>query len=401
MIISYISLSITITAEPNESYFYTERSNWSKYVNGTYKGLTHREIRGQFSLTGAGDQGNAYNVTYYILEETLRDMIPMSRQIDDIRTTQAIREDTGGFALTGQDIFPMYRNFPVLPVETPKTGDTWQSEGSRAIDPQNDGNISLLPFLVQYEYIGIEQWQSRQVHRIRAKFATRLSKYNRPRNIDSNLVDAQGTHDLDIIVEAESFTVLLIQDRLDETFSYGDGTTVKFRGSTAIFSDLTARQTTAEVKNSIEATAKESNLIVDKQEASAESLRKTTGEEAFIAEETDKGLRLSMRDIRFKADSAELLESEVWRLDIIANILKDIDNGLFLVEGHTASTGRPEGEKQLSLERAKRIIEELVKRGLKASQFMYLGLGGTVPVKGNANEEERAQNRRVEITILK
>jgi outer membrane protein OmpA-like peptidoglycan-associated protein len=55
---------------------------------------------------------------------------------------------------------------------------------------------------------------------------------------------------------------------------------------------------------------------------------------------------------------------------------------------------------ELSLERAQRMIDELVRRGIPAERFMYKGWGGERPLGDNATEEGRRLNRRVEITIL-
>ena len=71
-----------------------------------------------------------------------------------------------------------------------------------------------------------------------------------------------------------------------------------------------------------------------------------------------------------------------------------------MVEGHSASTGNPTGEKNLSVERAKSIVDELVKRGIPANQFIFRGLGSEVPIADNSTSEGKALNRRVEITIL-
>jgi outer membrane protein OmpA-like peptidoglycan-associated protein len=113
-----------------------------------------------------------------------------------------------------------------------------------------------------------------------------------------------------------------------------------------------------------------------------------------------EGIRLTVRDLRFVADSADLLPGEQTRLDTIARALRDFPDRTFLVEGHTAAVGRPQGEMQLSTERAQRIVTELTGRGIPADRFIYKGSGGNKPVGDNANEEGRRLNRRVEITIL-
>jgi outer membrane protein OmpA-like peptidoglycan-associated protein len=120
----------------------------------------------------------------------------------------------------------------------------------------------------------------------------------------------------------------------------------------------------------------------------------------MVFEETPAGIRLSVRDIKFKADSAEVLPGEKSRLDEIAEVLKLAPNSQFLIEGHTASVGKPAGEQKLSEERAKNIAAELAKRGIPAANFICKGHGGNKPIASNSTNEGRAQNRRVEITIL-
>ncbi len=120
----------------------------------------------------------------------------------------------------------------------------------------------------------------------------------------------------------------------------------------------------------------------------------------IVAEKTNAGLRLSVRDIKFLPDSSEVAAGESARLDEIAKILKLAPDSQFLVEGHTAAVGKAAGEQKLSEERAKKIAQELSKRGIAAGKFICRGHGGTRPVADNKSESGRTQNRRVEITIL-
>jgi outer membrane protein OmpA-like peptidoglycan-associated protein len=55
---------------------------------------------------------------------------------------------------------------------------------------------------------------------------------------------------------------------------------------------------------------------------------------------------------------------------------------------------------KLSIARAKRMVDELTARGIGADRFLFKGWGGTKAVGDNATDSGRAQNRRVEITIL-
>lgn len=116
-------------------------------------------------------------------------------------------------------------------------------------------------------------------------------------------------------------------------------------------------------------------------------------------EETSAGIKLSLR-LQFKPDSPELLNDEKKRLDAIAECMKASGGGMFLVEGHTASTGNEKGEMELSKERAHVIASELSKRGIDSSRFVVKGSGSHKPIAENSTKAGMARNRRVEITIL-
>ena len=119
--------------------------------------------------------------------------------------------------------------------------------------------------------------------------------------------------------------------------------------------------------------------------------------------DTYKGIQISIQDIKFVADSSEILPEEKERIDAIYEELHKItkDNEFtIMVEGHTASVGKPIGEMNLSVERAGTIINQLVDRGMNRNMFSYKGYGGTIPIGDNDTPEGRAQNRHVEIIII-
>lgn len=125
--------------------------------------------------------------------------------------------------------------------------------------------------------------------------------------------------------------------------------------------------------------------------------------ESISVKAPENVIKITMHDeILFVADSAEILPDETDRLNIIAEALKKVGpNTHFLIEGHTADLNRPEGQRILSLQRADKIAEELAKRGIEANRMQTAGYGATHPIAPNDTAENRAKNRRVEITILR
>ena len=504
--------TIQLTNTFDGTYTLVERSNWSQYVNGRYIGLTSREARGYLNPTGSGSwrgqSGTQYTGDFFIFQQTKRDNRTAAQGIDDILPSSFVMLGDGSIQFTELCFYPQLRNFPVFPQEKVKKGSRWQGMAERVVDPRNDKQFTVLEVPVEYEFVGEELYKGQPVYRIKAKFATRFNKYNPPRIIDSQLSQATGTHDVDILVDKETCAVMMILDRLDETFTYRNGETIRYRGTTSLFTEIPVQVDKKELyeravyiargeepptgsslakkedgtggdsgrrpketdssdgfggsgfesgsgsagsgkigssgstggsggkgTGSTDSSGRDSGSAGSKDESFGRgagsgktdpsksgsgsdggsggmgSTDKKPGSDKlpatdkqqdgmFQVEDTDKGVRLSVRDLKFVADSAQLLPQERSRLDAVAEVLKSVLGGTFLIEGHTAAVGRPAGEQQLSEERAQSVIAELVKRGLKAEQFMFKGYGGTQPVGDNNTDAGRAANRRVEITIL-
>ena len=143
--------------------------------------------------------------------------------------------------------------------------------------------------------------------------------------------------------------------------------------------------------------AKTEKLKKQIEEHQAKSAKSAT---SISVDNTEAGIRLTIQNLQFKADSAELLPGEEKRLDQIAEILRLAEGAQFLIEGHTADTGYEAGEMKLSKERADSIAAALSSRGIGSERFICKGSGGKKPIASNDTSEGKALNRRVEITIL-
>ena len=65
--------------------------------------------------------------------------------------------------------------------------------------------------------------------------------------------------------------------------------------------------------------------------------------------------------------------------------------------GHTDDTGNFDANMTLSLQRAQRLTDELIKKGATAQQLTPKGVGPLAPVGTNQTEEGKQRNRRVEL----
>jgi outer membrane protein OmpA-like peptidoglycan-associated protein len=103
--------------------------------------------------------------------------------------------------------------------------------------------------------------------------------------------------------------------------------------------------------------------------------------------------------VMFSTGKSSLLPGARHRLDQVAEALKVAPDRKVTVEGHTDSTGTPEKNQKLSEERANRVREYLISRGVPADQIQAEGYGDTHPLIDNDTAANRAQNRRVEVIV--
>ena len=446
-----------------QKYVLVERTDLRRYDNGRYTGLTSREVRSFVSPISAPKNVASdylydtwFSGNFMVLETTKSANSLTAKGLDDFIPSTFHISPNGKLTVVPKDKgFPTFRSFPTFPDEEIEPGDTWVGEAIRTVDPLNKGIYTKLQITVQYTYIGKEIYKGTPVYHIKAKWATRYGSGTLYHDWegDESLTKATGSHTADIMVSIETGAAILIRDTVDETFFYDDGNYVTYKGSILLFTEFPPSIDKTEITNALSkiATVKtESNsedyykdgVLFEKPPTSSgysagtswkddvpfqvntssgylgnggsettfvpkpstpTVVTKPAVEEAkndMVVEETDAGLRLSVRNLQFVPDSSELLSSEKSRLDEIAKVLKLAPKATFLVEGHSASTGNPTGEKNLSVERAKSIVDELVKRGIPANQFIFRGLGSEVPIADNSTSEGKALNRRVEITIL-
>lgn len=70
------------------------------------------------------------------------------------------------------------------------------------------------------------------------------------------------------------------------------------------------------------------------------------------------------------------------------------------IGGHTDSDGSDDANQALSEERAQAVVDYLVAGGVDGSLLTAVGYGESLPIADNATDEGKAQNRRIEFSIL-
>jgi outer membrane protein OmpA-like peptidoglycan-associated protein len=120
-----------------------------------------------------------------------------------------------------------------------------------------------------------------------------------------------------------------------------------------------------------------------------------------VTEEVQKQLNEYARTINFDTGKSSIkAESTSVMVDII-QILNEYPNSKFTVEGHTDSVGSDELNKSLSESRALSVKDFLVDKGIEEFRLSAIGYGEEKPIATNNTRAGRAENRRVEINLVK
>ncbi|MCF8144275.1 MAG: OmpA family protein [Deltaproteobacteria bacterium] len=135
-----------------------------------------------------------------------------------------------------------------------------------------------------------------------------------------------------------------------------------------------------------------------KAEQAAQELQKEL--EKLKAKQTDRGYVLTLGDILFEFDKAQLLPGAMNTIYRLAEFLKKYPERKVIVEGHTDGVGSAEYNLGLSQRRADSVRDALLRSGIGPDRIISKGYGKDYPVASNDTEAGRQQNRRVEVVIL-
>lgn len=104
--------------------------------------------------------------------------------------------------------------------------------------------------------------------------------------------------------------------------------------------------------------------------------------------------------ITFAFNSSTLNQRSYAVLDRVADTLREYDQTLIEVAGHTDSVGSEAYNQRLSEQRAQAVANYLISRGISGQRLMVFGAGEMHPIASNETDAGRAENRRVELTIV-
>jgi outer membrane protein OmpA-like peptidoglycan-associated protein len=172
-----------------------------------------------------------------------------------------------------------------------------------------------------------------------------------------------------------------------------DSATVRYHAymATGYAEIARARTDDARMRQQIDdASARTSDIVLSARDRELEALR---------AKQTERGAVLTLGDVLFDTDKAQLKPGAHTTIDRLAAWLHDNPGNRILVEGHTDSRGSDGYNQNLSQRRADAVAYALYSDGITHDRISVKGLGEAYPVASNGTSAGQQQNRRVEVVI--
>ncbi|UOK43300.1 MULTISPECIES: OmpA family protein [Flavobacterium] len=120
-----------------------------------------------------------------------------------------------------------------------------------------------------------------------------------------------------------------------------------------------------------------------------------------LSEAVMKSLNDYAKTILFVTNKATFQQRSYAVLKNITAILKEYPEAKFSIEGHTDSDGNDKYNLKLSEDRAAAVKNYLIENGIAADRLSSKGFGESKPIDSNKTKAGKANNRRVEVKLVK
>ena len=114
----------------------------------------------------------------------------------------------------------------------------------------------------------------------------------------------------------------------------------------------------------------------------------------------EKETKLTLKNIIFETNSAELTIASYAELDRLVTLIKKNPKLQIEISAHSDNVGSDTYNLKLSNRRAQSVVEYLTDKDVPKDNLIAKGYGETKPIAPNDTDENKAKNRRVEMEIL-
>lgn len=137
---------------------------------------------------------------------------------------------------------------------------------------------------------------------------------------------------------------------------------------------------------------------MDRQEAKLRHKLKDSGVQ--VVRNGDQIDLIMPGNITFALNQASIKPSFSNTLESVSLVLKEFDKTIIQIEGYTDSSGSQSYNQLLSEKRAGSVRNFLLNQGVESNRTRATGYGEQRPIASNDTSSGRAQNRRVELSLI-
>ncbi|MCC5813646.1 MAG: OmpA family protein [Leptospira sp.] len=302
-------------------------------------------------------------------------------------------QKNGLYTVPDEYAVPNLRSVPGFPDHEVEPGDSWSMPAEESFD--FNGARFKIPVKAEYTSFGNKEWswdgfkgRGEKIHYSYPIF------YQNPNPSSANLpVKVYGMARGVVYFDAEQGVPQYKDIKLSYTFVYRDGRITE--GNFHINGVYQYRKKLTDVAKN------ELGDKVRKQLGVSANPDDSKSDNPINVRNTEEGISISMDSILFDTDKYDLKEKAIQQLGKIAKVLEQHPDREIRISGHTDNQGGSDYNLKLSENRAKSVLDSLVKKyNLESNRLSYQGYGDTKPIASNKTEDGRKQNRRVDITIV-
>lgn len=121
----------------------------------------------------------------------------------------------------------------------------------------------------------------------------------------------------------------------------------------------------------------------------------------IVLQPIEVGVTVRLKNIYFDFDKTTLKNESFTELDKVVDFLKQNPSVEIEISGHTDNKGSDEYNANLSQGRSEAVVNYIISQGVDGYRLSAHGYGEAKPIDTNDSEEGRANNRRVEFTVMK
>jgi outer membrane protein OmpA-like peptidoglycan-associated protein len=229
-----------------------------------------------------------------------------------------------------------------------------------------------------------------------------------PNELDLSLVNEYQEINLDLFVEEEKMVLVkgtVLDKKTGKPFTPASQLQVSLTGSNSFIAKIDTLTSQYQLSlppgsvYTLGASSANYYPVFESLDLTASARGSVVSKELYLVP-IEVGQSVRLNNIFFETGKAILKPASFPELDRVAEFL--LQNTTIKVEiaGHTDNVGKAATNLKLSNARAKSVSDYILKKGVPGDRLIAKGYGLTKPVADNKTKEGKAQNRRVEFTIL-